>query len=196
MALRLYPLTGWPFAIDVRLTYSLGDRGLTVETRAENVGSQACPFASGPHPYLSPGEGLVDACELSLPAATRMLVDDERQLPVGSEPVDGGPFDFRSGRPIGDLRIDHPFTDLSRDSDGRAVVRLARADGRNVELWADRSYSVLEVYTGDTLAPARRRRGLAVEPMTCPPNALQSGEGIVRLKPGQAHVSRWGVRFV
>lgn len=196
MAMRLYPLTGWPFALDVRLTYSLGDDGLTVETRAENVGSRACPFASGQHPYLSPGEGLVDACELSLPAATRILVDDERQLPLGSETVADGPFDFRSGRAIGDLRIDYPFTDLQRERDGRAVVRLTRVDGWTAELWADQSYPVLEVYTGDTLAPARRRRGLAVEPMTCPPNALQTGDGIVRLEPGEAHVSRWGVRLV
>ena len=55
---------------------------------------------------------------------------------------------------------------------------------------------MIQVYTGDTLAQPRRRLALAVEPMTCPANALQSGQGIVRLDPGQTHSGRWGVRLV
>ncbi len=195
MAITLYPQTGWPFALEVTVAYALSSAdGLVVETRARNIGAGACPFGSGQHPYLSAGPGaILDECTLSFAAGTRILTDPDHQLPSGSEPVPGGDFDFHSARPIGALQIDDPFTDLARDADGRAWVRLLGADGRAVELWADATYPVIQLYTGDTLAPERRRQGMAAEPMTCPPNALASGEGIVRLEPGESHVSTWGV---
>jgi aldose 1-epimerase len=193
MGITLHPMTGWPFPLEVSIAYSLGTDGLTVETRARNAGVAPCPFACGQHPYLSAGGGSLDGCTLQLSAATRILVDEERELPVGREPVQGTPFDFRSPREIGSLRLDHPFIDLERDAQGRAWVRLGGPDGRTAELWCEESYSLLQLYTGDTLAAPRCRRGLGAEPMTCPPNALQSGEGIVRLNPGETHSSRWGV---
>ena len=115
---------------------------------------------------------------------------------IGEEPVEGTRFDFRSARRLGEERLDYPFTDLIRDDSGRAFARLGRPDGACAELWADEHYSYLELYTGDTLAPQRRRRGLGVEPMTCPPNAFQSGEGVITLAPGQSLTTRWGARLL
>ncbi len=195
MGIALQPMTGWPFQLDVSIAYSVGEEGLTVETRARNAGRTPCPFGSGQHPYLSPGTGVLDACTLQLTAATRILVDEERELPVDREPVDGTPFDLRSPRQVGSLQVDHAFTELERDADGLAWVRLTGPDGRTAALWCEESYSLLQLYTGDTLGAPRRRRGLGAEPMTCPPNALQTGEEIVRLDPGETHSSRWGVRL-
>jgi aldose 1-epimerase len=195
MSTRLYPQPGYPFALDVSIAYELSDDGLAVTTTAANAGERACPYGAGQHPYISPGEGLIDDCMLELPARTRVLTDDRRQLPSGREPVQGGAFDFSSPRRLGDIRIDSAFTDLMRDAAGCAVTRLVRQDGSCVELWADEHHQFLELYTGDTLAPPRRRRGLAVEPMTCAPNAFQSGEGLVGLEPGQSFSARWGVRL-
>ncbi|MFZ0379171.1 MAG: hypothetical protein WAL38_15190, partial [Solirubrobacteraceae bacterium] len=92
--------------------------------------------------------------------------------------------------------IDDAFTDLARDDSGRAVCRLTAPDGATVELWVDENYPFMELFTGDTLTASRRRTGLAVEPMTCAPNAFQSGDGLIRLEPGQTHTSHWGVRLV
>jgi aldose 1-epimerase len=193
---RLHPLAGWPFPLDIALTYSLGEDGLCVETRATNLGEETCPFACGQHPYLSPGEGItIDRCTLELRAETRILTDEARQLPTGVEPVEGTEYDFRSPREIGALEIDHAFTDLGRDQDGRGWMRMTCPDGRTVELWVDDTYPVIEVFTADALAGDRRRRGLGAEPMSAPPNALQTGEMVVRLEPGQEHVGRWGVRL-
>jgi len=47
------------------------------------------------------------------------------------------------------------------------------------------------VFTGDI--PAVQRRGLAVEPMTCPPNAFRSGDALVTLEPGESHTAAWGL---
>jgi aldose 1-epimerase len=193
MAIRLHPMPGYPFALDVEVGYALSDNGLTVTTTATNIGDSPCPYGSGQHPYLSPGAGLIDECRLTIGAATRVLTDDARQLPAGTEPVDGTPFDFRCGRKLGAQRLDAAFTGLDRDRDGLAWAGMTGLDGRTAWLWADRSYQFLEIFSGDTLAPDRRRRGLGVEPMTCAPNAFRTGQGLLRLAPGESARSSWGV---
>lgn len=195
MGTRLHPLTGYPFLLDVAVDYVLDQQGLTVTTTATNRGEQTCPYGCGQHPYLSPGGGLIDDAVLSFSADTRIVTDSRRQLPTRTEPVAGGCFDFSQGRRLGDQRIDFAFTDLARDDAGRAWVRLDGPDGRRTELWVDSSYPIVELFTGDTLAPHRRRQGLGAEPMTCPPNAFQSGEGVHRLAPGQSITTRWGARL-
>jgi aldose 1-epimerase len=165
MATTLFPCSGYPFLLDVAVDYLLTDEGLVVTTTATNGGGKACPYGCGQHPYLSPGSGLLDGCDLELAAATRIDTDEARQLPVGTEPVAGTPFDFRTRRRIGSLKVDFAFGDLARDEQGRAWVRLWGADGRCAELWVDDAYPFVELYTGDTLAPERRRLGLGTEPM-------------------------------
>ena len=49
------------------------------------------------------------------------------------------------------------------------------------------------LFTGDTLPDDRRRRSLAVEPMTCPPNAFRTGDALIRLDPGGSFTSTWGI---
>jgi aldose 1-epimerase len=183
----LYPQPGYPFALELRVEYSLSDDGLTVRTEATNAGSEAAPYGAGSHPYLAVDQDVVDGVELRVPAAT-VLVADERGLPVGSAAVADEGLDFREARPIGPAVLDHCFTDVERDADGRAEVRLGATT-----LWADESYPYLMVFTGDPL-PDVARRSVAVEPMTCAPNAFRSGEGLIRLEPGQAHAGSWGIR--
>jgi len=197
LGIRLHPQTGYPFRLDVRLEYRLTDDGLVVETTATNAGDRDLPYGYGHHPYLSAGAGAVlDDCTLQLDGATRVLTDEARQLPAGLEPVEGTPFDFRSGGKLGSLQIDHAFTDLVRDADGRAGARLTGPDGATAEFWTDRSSALVQIYTGDTLAPPRRRRGLGTEPMTVPPNAFATGEHVIRLAPGESVTTRWGARLV
>jgi len=192
MAVRLHPLTGYPFTLDVRVAYELGEHGLSVSTTAKNVGDRTCPYAHGQHPYLSPGHGLIDDCSLHFAAQTRIATDIERRLPTGRERVDQTPFDFSEPRRLGDIQIDYAFTDLTRAPSGRAWTHLRGPDGCCAELWMDESYPFVELYTGDTLSPRRARRGLGTEPMTCAPNAFASGDGLVRLEPGESLTTTWG----
>ncbi|HXD54932.1 MAG TPA: aldose 1-epimerase family protein [Solirubrobacteraceae bacterium] len=193
MGARIHPQPGYPFDLDVTVEYSLGPGGLVVVTTATNLGERPLPFAAGQHPYLSPGAGRLDDCELSLPAATLIATDPATGLPSGRGPVDGTPLDFRAApRRLGETAIDSPLTDLARDGDGLARAVLASPDGEAVELWADVAYTVIQLFTGDTLAPNRRRTGLAVEPMSAPPDCFRSGEGLVRLDPGESWRGTWG----
>ncbi len=195
MRTRLHPLMGYPFTLDVEVAYELGEEGLLVATTATNLGEKACPYGAGQHPYLSPGTGSIDDCTLELGASARILTDNERQLPTGKAAVEGSDMDYRTRRRIGDQKLDTPFTDLHRDEQGRAWARLTAPDGSSAEMWVDEHYPIIEIYTGDTLSPQRRRLGLGCEPMTCPPNAFQSGDGLIRLAPGQSLTTTWGVRL-
>jgi aldose 1-epimerase len=195
MEIRLHPMQGYPFLLDVEVDYTLGDDGLTVTTTATNAGVRPCPYGAGQHPYLSPGVGLIDQCTLQLEAGARIVTDDERQLPTGTEAVDHTAYDFCEPRLLGATTLDFAFTDLVRDANGRAWVRLLGTDGKQAALWVDRSYPIIQLFTGDTLAPERRRKGLAAEPMTCPPNAFATGDALTRLEPGQSVSTVWGVRL-
>ncbi len=192
---RLHPTPGYPFTLELRVEYRLGRGGLTVTTTATNPGDRALPFGLGFHPYLAVGD-LVDTAVLRLPAQRRLVLD-ARALPTGEvQPVAGTELDFTDGRVVGPTRMDTAFTDLTRDADGRAVVSLSDPGaGRSVDLWMDDRFSYLMCYTGDTLDdPGRRRRALAVEPMTCPPDAFRSGRDLVVLDPGRSWEGTWGLQ--
>ena len=183
---------GYPFTLVLGVEYVLSGDGLSVRTTATNVGADACPYGCGAHPYLTLGTATIDALVLRSPGG-RVLLHDERDLPVGSEPVEGTEFDFRVARPIADTKLDNAFTDLERDPDGRARMSLADpATGRELTLWVDEHYPYLMLFTGDPL-PDVNRRALAVEPMTCPPNAFRTGDAVIRLAPGESVAGAWGI---
>ncbi|WP_245853874.1 aldose 1-epimerase family protein [Geodermatophilus sabuli] len=188
----LFPRPGYPFTLRLRVAYALSADGLTVTTTATNEGTRALPYGEGHHPYVLAGPRL-DDCTLVAPGATR-IETDERALPTRAVPVEGTPYDLRAGRRIGDLVVDSCFADLGRGPDGRAEVRLLGPDGRGVAVWMDEHYGYLQLFTGDVLPEPRRRRGLAVEPMTCPPDAFGSGEAVRRLEPGESTTGTWGIR--
>jgi aldose 1-epimerase len=191
LSYRLHPQPGWPWILDLRVTYRLAvEHGLEVRTTITNTSDEPCPIGLGWHPYIRTA---VDTTRLTVPAATVYQTDD-RGIPTGRRPVEGTDVDFRAGREIGAAQLDVAFTDLERDAHGRATVVVEPADGAPISLWVDRHYTHLMVFTGDTLADtSRRRRGLAIEPMTAAPDMLNSGDGLVRLEPGCSFEANWGI---
>jgi aldose 1-epimerase len=111
-------------------------------------------------------------------------------------PVRSTPRDFILPRKIGSLELDNAFGDLAYSTDARAVARLDDPDaGRWVELWVDDGYRYLMVYTADKVThPERRRAAVAIEPMTCPPDALRTGVDLIELPPGASWSGTWGLR--
>ncbi len=188
----LHPQPGYPFTLALRVEYSLDADGLAVRTTATNAGEAPCPFGSGMHPYFTLGTPTVDALTLTVPART-VVASGPRGLPGGAQDVEGTDYDFRRPRVLGTTQLDNTFTDLERSDDGRIRVQLRDDEsGVEVTVWASEAYSHLQLFTGDPLSDVSRR-SLAVEPMTCPPNAFRTGEGVVRLEPGGSWTGAWGI---
>ena len=187
----LHPQPGYPFRVRLELDYSLGDDGLEVTCRATNMGRDVAPFGLGFHPYLLGGPGGIDDAEVDLVAERHLLLDG-RGLPVGEEAVAGSAIDLRR-RALRGLTLDDCYTGLSVGSDGRWRA-LLELDDRRTELWADAAFAYAMCYTGDSLGdPAERRRAIAIEPMTCPPNAFRTGDGLIELRPGVPWHASWGI---
>ncbi|SFP68392.1 aldose 1-epimerase [Geodermatophilus dictyosporus] len=177
---------GYPFRLAAAVDTHLTGTGLTVTVRVRNAGDRPAPFGAGTHPYLSVGataDGGIGDAELTVPARTALDLDGG--LPTGTR----RPFDGAVGR-IGDRALDDAVTDLDRDGDGWARV-LLRGSAGTLELAVDAAWPWLQVYSGETLPEGQRRRSLAVEPMTCPPNALADGVDLVVLDPGETWSGTW-----
>jgi aldose 1-epimerase len=185
------PQPGYPFAVALSIEYALSDLGLSVRSTATNVGMARCPFGAGAHPYVRLDASTVDQLSLHVPART-VLQSDARSLPTGRSPVEGTEFDFSRPRRVGDVRLDNCYGDLERDGDGRARVALHDPSGRSLILWVGDGYDYVMVFSGDPL-PDVARRSLAIEPMTCPPNAFRSGESLISLEPGASFSAEWGL---
>jgi aldose 1-epimerase len=188
----LYPQPGYPFFLGISIEYALSNNGLQVRTTATNLGTQSCPYGSGAHPYLTLGTATIDGLILQVPGQT-VLRSDERGLPILREAVEGTDYDFRQPKRVGPIKLDNAFTDLERDADGLARVELRDSDrDSKISLWVDQAYPYLMLFSGDPL-PNLRRRSLAVEPMTCPPNAFRTGDALIRLDPGASFTGTWGI---
>lgn len=193
---RLYPQPGYPHILDLTAAYALSDAGLEVEVTAQNAGSNAAPYGYAAHPYLlpcvQPEPEAVDQWTLHLPAERRVEAD-ERLNPVGLADVDGSSYDFRTARQLGRTVLDTAFGGLQRELDGIGRVRLSEPGGGRVTLWMDRGLEWVQVFTADPLTGARHRAAVAVEPMSCPPDAFNTGTDLIRLEPGVTVAHRWGI---
>jgi aldose 1-epimerase len=198
----LAPQPAYPWRLRLRLGYELLDGGLVVTAAVTNESPRAAPYGIGAHPYLDAGPAGVDGCTLTL-VADRRLVLDERGIPRGSAGVRGSSYDFAGGGSLAGARLDDCFTGLSVPESSGPLPEgaaweavLSTGTGRRTALWADRAWGYVMCYTGDTLAPGEQRRGVAIEPMTCPPNAFRSEEAVITLPPGGRWEGRFGIRLL
>ena len=187
LSCALAPAAGYPFELALAVSYELASGGVVMTVQATNVGAQRAPFGAGFHPYLRPGATDVDDMVLEIPAGTRVPVDEERLLPTGpATPVDGSELDFREPRRLGALRVDACFGGLGRSPAGVARVRLGTNSGPGqLTVWMDERFRFVQVFTADA--------AIAVEPMTCAPDAFNSGDGLVVLEPGASFTGRCGL---
>lgn len=195
---------GYPFALSLEVTYALiareddtecaseraGSGELQIQALARNIGQEPAPFGFGFHPWIHPGAERVDLAQLLIPAETWLQTDDRlipqaiRHFDTGSFiPADHGPDeascllckDFRALRTLGPAILDDAFGTPQRGDDGWSRVRLRGADDRTVIIGMDENFRTWQICTGDDLDENHRRRAIAIEPMTCPPNAFATG---------------------
>ncbi len=182
---------GWPVALHTTIDYALDERGLTVTHSVRNIGEAAVPFGVGTHPYPRAGNANRAESELQLSANTVLPLDPNTMMPTGpAKPVEGTEYDFRTARSLAGVNLDQPFGECLPGQDGLIHHRLTSEQG-GVELWADPTFRWVQVFTPSEF-PGRGDGVVAVEPMTCPPNALNSGDDLITLAPSESWSGRWG----
>jgi aldose 1-epimerase len=185
---------GFPFTLKVNVSYSVEASGVRVGYSVRNLSDQVAPFAIGAHPYLSVGEELVENLFLEI-GATRALALDETNIPRGEIDVTGSCWDLRGARDVPSVKTNATYTGLAIEQ-GLIVHRLRSPKGKSVELWADPDFAWVQVYIAHEFEGDRgTRTAIAVEPMTAPPNALRTGEGLRWLEPGESWEAEWGIRL-
>ena len=189
----VFPQHGYPFHLGTSVRYTLVDDGIVVTHTIVNHSEAAAPVAVGTHPYLRVGDVPVEQLSVTVSGETSLEVDD-RQIPVGAEPAAGTAKDLRHGARLGDLRLDTAYTDL-QEIDDAYRHRLHSPDGQSTELWTDLVFGYVHVYTKPEFpGPDGPTLAVALEPMTAPANALNSGEGLTWLDPGATWSASWGLR--
>ncbi len=179
-----HPETGWPGTLTATLIHSVDEGGLRVRVHVTNDGDASLPYGYGVHPYFAFSD--IDEVTLDLPFQNELRVDEDRLLPIEVSPVTAGN-DFRAPRQLGQTVLDTAFTTPASED---WCVRLA-GPAHAIEVWADRSLPWVQVFTSP------ERDALAVEPMTCGPDAFNEGpthDGVIALAPDEEHVAMWGVR--
>lgn len=191
----LAPRPGYPWQLHVRAGFLVDRDGLHQEVSVENRSDRPAPVGIGGHPYLvagDPVEGAVDGWRLEADADRVLLSSADRMLPERIVRTADRPYlDFRAGRRVGDAVLNHCLTDWRRSGEGLAAVSLRGPDGRGARIaWDDRC-GWAQLYSADDPVDGARRTSLAVEPMTCPPDALNSGTDLRAVAPGSRTDAGW-----
>jgi aldose 1-epimerase len=190
---------GWPFPLRHVVRHEVGPDGLTATHRVTNTGAGRAPFGLGIHTFLRAGDAPMDDCTLQVPASRVQPVERQRNLPEGPVRDVTPEEDLREPRGLDGLWFDTPFTGLAREGDGRARCWLRAPDGTSACLWTSAELGWVQVFTADPRndkAYPGRGRALAVEPMSCPPDALASGDDLVVLEAGASWTAQWGISGV
>ena len=191
---QVFPQNGYPFHLDTRVHYTLAPTGIEVTHTVRNVGSACAPVALGAHPFLTIGDIPSDELVLTVSADHHIDVDD-RLNPIGVTPVQDTPWDLRGGRTVGALELDDAWSGVTI-VDGGSTHSLRARDGRTVSLWADEHFGYVQVFiTRAFPCGSGHQTAVAIEPMTAPADAFNSGEGLRWLGPGEDWSASWAIRY-
>lgn len=175
-------LDEFPFHFSFSIFYELQEEALTINVAVKNRGDVKFPFGFGWHPYFK----LIDKSltRLKLPTCEKVHVN-ENLIPTGrTTPY----LDFNEKATLIGHELDHCLA-LLKDQN-RHTTLLELDIGIDLELWQDGQFSFLQVFTpGDDLT-------LALEPMTCNVDALNTGDGLMVLDSGDSWSGAFGLRIM
>src|SRR4051812_10944715 len=189
----IIPQLGYPFQFDLTMRWSLEGSALVGRLPAVSAGSEDAPFGCSIHPYLVAPSGPMDEWSLHVPGTHELQVDDDL-IPTVLAPVPEA-HDFREPRPIGDAAIDHAFHGFDF-ADGVCAVSLLDQKGDGVRVVFAPETPWVQVCTSDWPGRVGHRAGVAVEPMTCPPNAFATSPEMYLVAPGETTTAWWRLEAV
>lgn len=193
----IQPTAGYPFNLEIAVTYELTNNGIDVKHHAKNLTAKAAPFVVGAHPYLQISGTPTEKLEIKSSVQTVDLVN-ERKIPIGKQDISGSEFDITDWRELSTCNFDHGFSNLVRDSNGRAHHLLRSPSGEVLDIWQSAEMKYAFIFTPDFYtnnADQTRRTAIAIEPQTGPANAFNSKEDLIWIEPNQAFDASWGLVF-
>ncbi|MGW5705033.1 aldose 1-epimerase family protein [Amycolatopsis japonica] len=183
---------GWPVPLRATITYEISPRELVVTHEIRNEGESPIGVGLGTHPYFRIGDVPTDELTLTLPASrVRPYLGDEQMPYADEQDVEGTEYDFRSGKLLEGVDLDTAFGGLTVAEDGNHHHVLSHED-RELLVWAGPDFRWAQVFTPDDLVG--RGRAVAIEPMTCPADALNTGTDLIELEPASSWTGSWGIR--
>jgi aldose 1-epimerase len=193
----IQPTAGYPFKLEISVTFELTSDGIDVKHHAKNLSENAAPFVVGAHPYLQISGTPTEELEIKSSVRTVDLVN-ERKIPIGKQDISGSEFDITDWRELSTCDFDHGFSNLVRDSNGRAHHLLRSPSGEMLDIWQSAEMKYAFIFTPDFYtnnADQTPRTAIAIEPQTGPANAFNSKEDLIWIEPNQAFDASWGLVF-
>lgn len=166
---------GFPFSFLTRIQYDLSASKCAVKISVSNTGEIAMPLGIGWHPYFRL-QKQINELYLQLPAC-KHLVADGRMIPTGRKNAFSA---FQNQQLIGNKTFDDAFEFMGKQNFYETCL-TDKASGRTIIVEQDAGFKYLQAYTPPD------RNSIALEPMTCPANAFNSGEGLIKLLPGETY---------
>jgi len=195
---------GYPFCINILVSFRLEENKLSIKITCENIDEKPVPFGCGWHPYFKTSDKGIEKLILTLNAKGTILLD-ERNIPLEGENayadiINFPLYDFRSKinestRIIGNRKLDNCYSNLIKEKDG--FSRSSITDPSNgLEIAMFQKGGVALVYTGDTLKH-RQRESIALEPMQFLTNAFNRKEleSKIKVEPGEKSEFLFGVEY-
>lgn len=164
---------GFPFPFLTTIMFTLQAGQLSCNVLVRNIGNQGMPMGVGWHPYFKLGDKKVNDLSLKLPEGRRIEMG-ERMIPTGNLQDYN---QFRTAAPIGQTPFDTGF--YVNNNGEEAITTLFDEERQVTLLVSQKNCPYLQIY----IPPSRN--SIAIEPMTCAPDAFNNGLGLETLKSGE-----------
>ncbi len=180
---------GYPFNYLLEITYKwIEDQGFECISMAKNLGKTNMPVGIGWHPYFKAASDKVDDLSMQFPA-DKVLEVDQKMIPTG---VSKQYNEFNTLKQIDNTQLDHCFVLNTKKSPAEIIIQNNKLNF-GYKIWQETGtalYNYLQIYTPPS------RTSIAIEPMTCIPDAFNNKQGLIVLKPGKSVEARWGVTLL
>lgn len=169
-------VTGFPFLFRLCITYTLTKQRLRIETRIQNNGTKQFPYGFGLHHYFKVSDSV---------AHTSLEVPTNYTLPVDSHMIPTGEkqeyTEFTESKLIDTTTFDTCFEVLKNKQN---IIKLSDTNsGSNLQIaYSSKDFPYVQIYTPP------HRKSIAIEPMTCAPNAFNNNMGLLMLQGGEENV--------
>jgi len=180
---KLESAIGYPFELEFKIQFKILFEGLKILVITKNISEITCPFGIGFHPYFTSGNKLkINNMKLKIPAD--MVFDNSMDKNNSIFSKKNARIDFRSGKIIGDTELNHAFRIKNHMQD----IDLIDSFKKRKYVRPLQGVSWVHVYSLDFAPPEIARSAIAIEPMSCPPNAFNNKIDLIELSPSDEHV--------